>query len=137
MKKVDVFFCGWGHRWLMGTLADNGIEAIFEYSPEALKRGLELSPLNLALRAEAYGNFPAHLSRLPGLLSDSLPDGWGLLLMDKLFLKSGRNLATISSLDRLSFIGDRAIGALSFQPGDSLKLSGSDLSLRSCDRRSL
>ena len=85
MNKIDVLFCGWGQRWHLGTLADNGRQVIFEYSAEALKRGHEFSKLNLQLRAEAYGGFPEHLDQLPGLISDSLPDGWGRLLMDRVF----------------------------------------------------
>jgi serine/threonine-protein kinase HipA len=71
----------------LGELADDGINLLFEYSSEALKKGLELSPLNLSLRSEAYGNFPTYQGRLPGLIADSLPDGWGLLLMDRVFKK--------------------------------------------------
>ncbi|WP_396269442.1 type II toxin-antitoxin system HipA family toxin [Ideonella sp.] len=129
MKKLDVFFGGWGQRWLLGTLADDGRQLLFEYSAEALKQGLELSALKLPLRAQAYGGFPPYLSRLPGLVADSLPDGWGLLLMDRLFLQSGRPLAGISPLDRLSFIGERGMGALSFVPASQASLSADDLSL--------
>lgn len=129
MKKLDVFFSGWGQRWLLGTLADDGRQLLFEYSAEALKRGIELSALKLPLRAQAYGSFPAYLSHLPGLVADSLPDGWGLLLMDRLFLQSGRSLAALSPLDRLSFIGERGMGALSFVPASQAPLSADDLSL--------
>lgn len=44
MKKLEVFFCGWGQHWLLGTLADNGTELLFEYSAQALVQGIELSP---------------------------------------------------------------------------------------------
>jgi serine/threonine-protein kinase HipA len=129
MNKVDVLFRGWGQRWTLGTLADNGRQLIFEYSAQALTRGLELSALNLALRREAYGGFPDYLDRLPGLVSDALPDGWGLLLMDRLFAKRGWSRESISPLDRLSFIGDRAMGALAFVPSTSADLSDQDLGL--------
>jgi serine/threonine-protein kinase HipA len=129
MKKLSVFYEGWGERWLLGTLADNGSELLFEYSPEALAQGLELSPRHLKLRAAAYGNFPDFLLRLPGLIADALPDGWGLLLMDRLFRKSGRPAASISPLDRLAFIHDRAIGALSFEPAQSEALAAEDVDL--------
>jgi len=46
---------------------------------------LELSPHKLRLAALAYGDFPAYLQRLPGLVSDSLPDGWGLPRKELLF----------------------------------------------------
>ena len=77
MNKLLVHYQGWGEHWLLGTLAENGRERLFEYSPEALRRALELSPLRLKLRAQAYGQLPAHQLGLPGLVADALPDGWG------------------------------------------------------------
>ena len=50
--------------------------------PEFLARGLELSPLTLPLRADVIGHADRAFGSLPGLFDDSLPDGWGLLLMD-------------------------------------------------------
>lgn len=77
MKQLAVHYCGWGEDWLLGLLADDGATLLFEYASEALAQGLELSPLHLKLRAPAYGDFPPYLHRLPGLMADSLPDGWG------------------------------------------------------------
>jgi serine/threonine-protein kinase HipA len=130
VKKLDVVFKGWGQHWVLGTWADNGSELLFEYSPQALQRGIEFSKMHLALRREAYAGFPAHLGHLPGLVSDALPDGWGLLLMDRMFRMSGRDPARLSPLDRLSCIGDRAMGALAFEPGETTGFSPDDLSLR-------
>jgi len=114
MKQLTVHYCGWGEDWPLGRLADDGQSLLFEYTPEALAQGLELSPLHLKLRAQAYGGCPAHLQRLPGLIADCLPDGWGLLLMDRLFRQEG--LRHPGPLDRLAFISERAIGALRFVP---------------------
>lgn len=114
MKKLDVRYAGWGEDWLLGTLADDGQTLLFEYSPAALERGLELSPVHLKLRAAAYADFPGYLHRLPGLVADSLPDGWGLMLMDRLFRRDG--VRHPGPLDRLAFIGHRAMGALCFVP---------------------
>lgn len=116
MKRLEVVYNGWGDCFLLGTLADDGRQLLFEYSQEALRQALELSPVQLPLRATAFGDFPAHQHRLPGLVADSLPDGWGLLLMDRVFLKAGLEPVTVSPLDRLAFVGDRAIGALTFRP---------------------
>lgn len=110
MKRLSVLFNGWGEHWPLGTLADNGQTILFEYSPEAIRRGMELSPRHLPLRTDAYGGFPPHLHGLPGLMADSLPDGWGMLLMDKLFRKQGRPQHSISPLDRLAFVGERGRG---------------------------
>jgi serine/threonine-protein kinase HipA len=129
MKKLDVYFHGWNERWMLGTLADNGQDLLFEYSPAALERGIEFSPRHLKLRAEAYGDFPIFQFKLPGLISDCLPDGWGLLLMDRLFRRLGKPPHEVSPLDRLAFIGDRAMGALAFEPAVGMELAPSDLQL--------
>lgn len=129
IKKVDVFYQGWGERWHLATLADNGRKLLFEYSAAALAQGLELSPRHLKLRAAAYGDFPAYQLGLPGLIADALPDGWGLLLMDRLFRQNGIDPTRTSVLDRLSFIGQRAMGALSFQPATAAELPSGDVQL--------
>jgi serine/threonine-protein kinase HipA len=60
-------------------------------------------------------------------VADSLPDGWGLLLMDRAFRRAG--LQSVSPLDRLAFIGDRAMGALSYEPADLDTLPDEDVKL--------
>lgn len=134
MKRLAVRYCGWGEDWPLGLLADDGATLLFEYAPEALAQGLELSPLHLRLRATAYGGFAPHLHRLPGLIADSLPDGWGLLLMDRLFRQRG--LRHPGPLDRLAFIGDRALGALRFVPATQLDAEEPDWSLLALARES-
>lgn len=129
MKKLQVLYCGWGQRWLLGTLAHSGRDVVFEYSEEALKRNIQLSPFNLLLRPAAYSGFPKHQDYLPGLIADALPDGWGRLIMDRYFSKAGRELAQISPLDRLAFIHDRAMGCLVFEPEDPLSLAPEELDL--------
>lgn len=129
MKTLSVFYCGWGERWPLGSLADNGRDLLFEYSDEAIRQRLELSPRYLKLRKAAYFGFPDFQLRLPGLIADALPDGWGMLLMDRLFRKSGRLPASLSPLDRLAFIADRALGALTFEPAAESAWPDTDLSL--------
>lgn len=116
MKKIEVICGAWGESWVLGTLADDGTHLLFEYSLEALSRGIEFSPRSLKLRPAAYGDFPNHQHRLPGLIADVLPDGWGMLLMDRLVAQTGMNREQISPLDRLGMMGDRTMGAFSFRP---------------------
>ncbi len=129
MNKLHVHYQAWGEHWHWGTLADDGRELLFEYSPEALRQGLELSPHRLPLRAQAFGGFPAHQMRLPGIVADALPDGWGLLLMDRLLRHQGLDTARLSPLDRLAFLGDRAMGAFGFEPAQAMALTDTDTSL--------
>lgn len=134
MKRLAVHYAGWGEDWLLGHLADDGRSRLFEYDREALAQGLELSPVHLKLRTAAYGDFPAHLLGLPGLIADSLPDGWGLLLMDRLFRQQG--LRHPDSLDRLAFLGDRAMGALRFVPATTTDAEMPDWTLLALARES-
>lgn len=129
MKIVHVYFCGWNERWLLGTLAHSGRDILFEYSAASLERKLELSPFNLPLRAQAYSGFPPFQQQLPGPIADALPDGWGLVVMDRLFKANKRPLSTLSPLDRLAFIHDRAMGALSFEPAAPLGMEAEDADL--------
>ena len=116
MRTVRVHYQGWGENWPLGTLADDGQRVLFEYSPQALNEGLSLSPRHLPLQKQTFSEFPAHQWQLPGLFADSLPDGWGMLLMDRVFRKQGLRPEQCSPLDRLSFVGHRGLGALTYEP---------------------
>lgn len=122
MNSVDVFYDGWGEHWRWGTLATTTALTgrpiiVFEYSPEAQKKGLELASYTLPLAGpKLRSDFPQHQLGLPGPVYDSLPDGWGMLLMDRLFRKRGLNTARIGPLERLTYIGSNAIGAMSYKP---------------------
>jgi serine/threonine-protein kinase HipA len=134
MKKLQVIYDGWGERWPLGTLADTGRDILFEYSPQAIQRGLQLSPMHQPLpRAGAVAvsfKGEAHSYGLPGFIADALPDGWGMLLMDRALRKLGRNPREISVLERLAIVGDRAMGALSFEPSDADILPAEKLQLK-------
>ncbi|MDP2810300.1 MAG: type II toxin-antitoxin system HipA family toxin [Rhodocyclaceae bacterium] len=129
MKKLTVLYLGWGERWPLGLLADTGKTLLFEYSPEASQEGLELSPLRLPLSHPGAFTGEPFFHGLPGLIADALPDGWGWLLMDRAFSRAGRRPAEISPLDRLAFIGERAMGALAFEPADPVALDREDMEL--------
>lgn len=84
----------------------------------------------MPLAAGSYRDFPREQMQLPGLIADALPDGWGLLLMDRFFRQHlNKRPHEISALDRLAFIGDRAMGALSFAPATDVALPPQDLKL--------
>jgi serine/threonine-protein kinase HipA len=134
MKKLQVIYDGWGERWPLGTLADTGRDIMFEYSPQAIERGLQLSPMHQPLpRAGATAvsfKGEAHSYGLPGFIADALPDGWGMLLMDRTLRKLGRNPREVSVLERLAIVGERSMGALSFEPSDEDILPAEKLQLK-------
>jgi len=122
LERVDVYYDGWGEHWRWGTLVSTTAITgrpliVFEYSDEAKNRGLELSAYRLPLEGpKLRRDFPLHQLGLPGPVYDALPDGWGMLLMDRLFKRRGLNSARIGPLERLAYIGNNAMGAMSFEP---------------------
>lgn len=122
MKKLTVQL-----RWsptqvlTVGQLAEENRRVYFEYDPDFLARNLQLSPLKWPLRPGLIEHVDRSFGPLPGWIDDSLPDGWGLLLMDRLFRKRGLDPATVSPLDRLSYLGTRTMGALTYHPPAELE----------------
>jgi serine/threonine-protein kinase HipA len=124
MKKLDVRFTrSPGDSIPVGTLAEDRGRVYFEYAADFLATGLNLSPFRLPFEPGLFEHRDREFGPLPGVFDDSLPDGWGLLLMDRHFRSLGRNLAEISPLDRLAWLGTRTMGALTYHPpasrGDS------------------
>jgi serine/threonine-protein kinase HipA len=138
MKKLQVIYNGWSERWPLGTLADSqagsGQGILFEYSLAAMEQGLQLSPMHHPLpRAGATSvafQGVSHAHGLPGFIADSLPDGWGMLLMDRALRKLGRDPRSVSVLERLAIVGERAMGALSFEPSEEDILPAERLELK-------
>jgi serine/threonine-protein kinase HipA len=89
---------------------------VFEYDAGWLADGFPLSPFALPLEKRMFvaerdpfqGNF--------GVFEDSLPDGWGRLLVDRLLRKNGFNPAAVGILDRLAIVGKSGMGALEYEP---------------------
>lgn len=133
MKTLQVIYRGWGAQWPLGLLADTGRDILFEYSTDAIAHGLQLSPLHHPLpragAATATFKGEPHFQGLPGFVADALPDGWGMLLMDRAIRQAGRNPHEVSVLERLAIVGDRALGALSFEPAQNEVLPSETLDL--------
>ena len=103
--------------------------AFFEYEPNFISKGWNLSPLKMPIGngARIY-SFPelrkvkdavADTFRgLPGLLSDSLPDKYGNQLMNVWLTQQGRPENSMNPVEQLCFIGSRGMGALEFEPSE-------------------
>ena len=109
LVEVRVIHEGWGECFCLGLLSDKGGELSFVFSQEAREKGVDLAPLRTPLNGPGRAHYPVFLDHLPGLLSDSLPDGWGRLLLARL-------LGTAAdALSMLAWLGRRTMGALSFE----------------------
>ncbi len=100
----------------VGRLALMERKIFFEYHPEFLEKGLELSPFKLPLKPGLIPCKDLLFEGLFGVFNDSLPDGWGRLLLDRKLLKHGIMPGDLSPLDRLRYVGKSGMGALTYHP---------------------
>ncbi|MFO7611560.1 MAG: type II toxin-antitoxin system HipA family toxin [Clostridia bacterium] len=91
--------------------------AAFEYESEWIAQGFSISPFSLPLEKKVYIPRYDPFSGLFGIFSDSLPDGWGRLLVDRYIRKNGIDPNGISEMDRLAVLGENGMGALEYKPG--------------------
>ncbi|HTB86344.1 MAG TPA: type II toxin-antitoxin system HipA family toxin [Steroidobacteraceae bacterium] len=109
----------WGRSIGAVSLEEGARTCAFQYDPEFLASGIELSPITMPLSPRIY-QFPslAELSfhGLPGLLADSLPDKFGNALIDAWLATQGRRPENFNAIERLCYIGVRGMGALEFAP---------------------
>lgn len=113
---VHVYYNGSLQKQLVGRLLLKNRQIFFEYDPVFIKTGLELSPFKLTLKAGVIESNDRVFEGLFGVFNDSLPDGWGRLLLDRKLMNAGFNPGALSPLDRLCFIGSKGMGALSYEP---------------------
>lgn len=116
--KLKVFLNAYNVRHFVGLLAEENKRIFFEYSPEFLQSGIELSPFQLPLHAGVFEDKKRTFDGLFGLFNDSLPDGWGCLLLDRMLRKKGLSYEQITPLERLSLIGANPMGALEYEPAE-------------------
>jgi len=100
----------------VGTLALADHCAAFQYDSSWVAEGFSISPLSLPLDLRVYVPEYRPFDGLFGIFSDSLPDGWGRLLVDRMLKRMGENPDSLSCLDRLSIIGESGMGALEYRP---------------------
>ena len=112
IKSIDVFF----NDNLVGKLAlsNNGLCA-FEYDSNFVKNGFSISPLELPLKNGVFLAKSTPFDRNFGVFDDCLPDGWGMLILDRYLQKQGIKTRSLSILDRLSLVGSSGRGALEFK----------------------
>ena len=113
IKSLQVFY----NEKKVGTLAlmKNNIVA-FEYDNNWITNGFSISPFSLPLKKQVFIPRIDSFDGLYGVFSDSLPDGWGRLLVDRMLNSQNINPREISQIDRLAIVGETGMGALSYKP---------------------
>lgn len=114
INKLSVFY----HDRKVGelTLTPDNTRCAFQYDREWLASGFSISPFELPLKPDLfiapaepfYGNF--------GIFEDSLPDGYGRYLLNRLLKKKNIDDHLLTPVQRLSIIGCAGMGALCYMP---------------------
>lgn len=111
----------WGSR--VGALARDAASGYyaFEYEPRWAASRVELAPIFMSTSAAVapfiFPTLPIEtFGRLPAMIADCLPDDFGNALTTAYLANEGIRADDITPLDRLAYLGTRAIGALEFHP---------------------
>lgn len=131
VNKITVFH----NRDLVGTIqmTPDGRSCAFEYSREWLSSGFALSPFELPLTSDMIFSEPDKFDRGFAVFEDSIPDGYGLYLIDRMLRKSGFQLRNLNPLQRLAIVGSSGMGALRYEPAVSLDSIKAGVSIEELD----
>ncbi len=119
VERIDVFL--WG-KFVGAVALDPKLNYyVFAYDKQFGKSGVDLAPLHMPLNDTenlyVFTDLPvATYKRLPAMLADALPDDFGNALIDRYMADKGISPDQITQLDRLAYMGKRAMGALEFKP---------------------
>ena len=104
--------------------------SVFSYHPDFVKGDLDIAPLSASIR-NPRNRLPIYgmpndeiFAGLPAFIADSLPGRWGNAVFDAWAAENHIRPSQITSVDKLSFIGKRGMGALEFEPAQ--EFSGQD-----------
>lgn len=131
VNKITVFH----NRDLVGTIqmTPDGRLCAFEYSREWLSSGFALSPFELPLTSDMIFSEPDKFDGGFAVFEDSIPDGYGLYLIDRMLRKSGFQLRNLNPLQRLAIVGSSGMGALRYEPAVSLDSIKAGVSIEELD----
>ena len=118
MKLTVKLDFGCGREIKVGTFSEIGRDTAFEFAGEFLSSGLDPAPFRLRAGGglkiyDRSGNMETF-----GLFDDSLPDGWGRRIVDRMFMKREGRLPTVT--ERLMCVGRSGKGALVYEPADEV-----------------
>ncbi len=117
MNLVNKLFVTY-HDRTVGTLSmlPDSRCCAFQYDKEWLRDGFSISPLDLPLKPDLFIAKPEPFWGNFGIFEDSLPDGYGRYLLNRLLKKQGVDDASLTPLQRLSIVGTSGMGALCYVP---------------------
>lgn len=100
----------------VGRLAAINKKIYFEFSESFLRSKLNISPFELPRQPGAQAAQLHPFDGLFGVFNDSLPDGWGRMLLDRRVQSQHIAPQLLTPLDRLAYVGKFGMGALIYEP---------------------
>ena len=100
----------------LGELVSEGRNIYFKYYTDFITKGIDISPIKLKVNTAINKADALAFDGLFGVFADSLPDGWGKLLLDRALTAKGIDISDLTMLDRLAFVGSKGMGALIYKP---------------------
>lgn len=116
INKISVSLLIEGQKLDVGEMVLSEHKIYFRYNSDFLQTKLNLSPIKLPFNGEILAADKDPFEGLFGVFNDSLPDAWGRLLLERNLISKGVNIARITPLDRLAYLGTKGMGALIYQP---------------------
>lgn len=116
IQVIQIYFHAENEKCLVGRLAVKNRQYYFEYDPAFLQKNIQLSPFKLPLQSGVIPCDTTIFEGIFGVFNDSLPDGWGRLLLDRKLSNMGIIPESITPLQRLLYVGKSGMGALSYEP---------------------
>ncbi len=116
ITKINVSLQFGKNQIEVGELVSHNRQIYFKYMLSFIKSGLEISPIKLKLNTDTHSALQLPFEGLFGVFADSLPDGWGRLLLDRALSAKGIAAQDLTVLDRLAYVGNSGMGALVYEP---------------------
>lgn len=126
LNKLVVSIDLGGKEMEVGELISSEKKIYFKYFTSFISTGIQISPFKMPLSKNILTPDTDIFDGLFGAFNDSLPDGWGRLLLDRTLISRGISLNQIGQLDRLAFIGTGGMGALIYRPQINSNYTASD-----------
>ncbi len=106
----------------IGTIIYDEGDIYFEYDNAFRGSGLDISPLKLPLDLKGvYTNKDErYFAGLAGVFHDSLPDKFGTKVIERYFESKGMDAYELNAIQKLMFVGDRGMGAISYRPAEDI-----------------
>ncbi|MCD7850220.1 MAG: HipA N-terminal domain-containing protein [Parabacteroides sp.] len=98
------------------TMTPDNTRCAFQYDKEWLSAGFSISPIELPLKPDLFIAKPEPFGGNFGIFEDSLPDGYGRYLLNRLLRKQNIDDAYLTPIQRLSIVGNSGMGALCYVP---------------------